>query len=180
MATAARWRPWEGDGLEHLVLRESLTGIVAESLVIAAEFAVRYRILCDAAWRTRGVEIAVLGDDRHLALIADGAGRWSDGAGGAPLPALDGALDVDLTCTPFTNTLPIRRLGLAPGVVAEIVVAYVRVPELTIAPEGQRYTCLEPGRRYRFDALDGGFTREIGVDEHALVTEYPGLFRRVS
>jgi hypothetical protein len=178
VATVARWRAWEGDGLEHLVLRESPAEIVAESVVIADGVAARYRIRCDAAWRTRAVEVALVGAEGGLVLAADGRGRWRDGTGAA-LPALDGALDVDVTCTPFTNTLAIRRVALEAGQAAEIVVAYVRVPELTVALEPQRYTCLEPMRRYRFESLDGGFTREIAVDAYGLVTLYPGLFRRV-
>ncbi len=177
MATVARWRAWAGDGLEHLVLHESPAGFVAESVVVADDFAARYRVVGDAAWRTRRVEVALIGAERGLVLDADGHGRWTDGAGAA-LPALDGALDVDITCTPFTNTLAIRRLALPPGRAAEIVVAYVRVPELHVAPEGQRYTRL-PRERYRFDALDGGFTRGIDVDARGLVVLYPGLFRRL-
>ncbi|HEV8585737.1 MAG TPA: putative glycolipid-binding domain-containing protein [Methylomirabilota bacterium] len=84
------------------------------------------------------------------------------------------------TPTPFTNTLPIRHLGLEPGRAAEIVVAYVRVPELTVEPEGQRYTCLERDRRYRFESRDGEFTRDLDVDARGLVVLYPGLFRRVA
>jgi uncharacterized protein len=54
------------------------------------------------------------------------------------------------------------------------------VPELSVEIDHQRYTCLEPGRRYRYEALDGSFTREIEMDEGGLVVTYPGLFRRIS
>ena len=44
----------------------------------------------------------------------------------------------------------------------------------------QRYTKLDPaGRRYRYESVDSDFTRDIEVDEHALVVTYPGLFRRL-
>jgi hypothetical protein len=89
-------------------------------------------------------------------------------------------LDVDLAFTPFTNTLPIRRLGLKDGESADIVVAYLQVPELTPIPDAQRYTCLAAGKRYRFESLDTDFSREIDIDAHGLVTTYPGMFRRVA
>jgi len=174
----ARWRPWAGDGLEHLVLHERPDGVVAESAVVADDFAARYRIVCDAAWRTRRLEVAVIGAERGLTLAGDGLGRWTDAAGAA-MPGLNGALDVDLTLTPFTNTLPIRRLRLDAGRSADILVAYVRAPELTVEIERQRYTCLERGRRYRFESADGEFTCELEVDERGLVVVYPDLFRRV-
>lgn len=180
--TVARWRDWSGDGIQHLVLREGPTAIVAEAVVIAVDagepFAARFRIVCDPAWRTRRVEAAVVGGERRLVLAADGQGAWSDGDG-RPLPELAGAIDVDLSVTPFTNTLPIRRLGLAAGESAELRVVYLRLPDLTVEVDGQRYTCLEPMRRYRYEALAGGFAREIEVDVAGFVVTYPGLFRRL-
>jgi hypothetical protein len=38
---------------------------------------------------------------------------------------------------------------------------------------------VEPGRRYRYEAVDGSFARELEVDARGLVVTYPGLFRRV-
>lgn len=182
MARVVRWRPCEGDGLEHLVLADGPDGVRAEAVVIGTgddgPFAIRYALLCDAGWRVRMLEVVSVGDGRRLAVRADGAGRWTDEAG-AVLPALAGAIDVDIAATPFTNTLPIRRLGLAAGQAAEIVTAYVSVPALTVVPDPQRYTCLVPGRRYRYESLDSDFVREIETDGDGLVTDYPGLFRRV-
>jgi hypothetical protein len=53
------------------------------------------------------------------------------------------------------------------------------LPGLAVATDRQRYTCLEPNRRYRYESLDSDFTRDIEVDEDGLVVTYPGLFRRV-
>jgi hypothetical protein len=89
---------------------------------------------------------------------------------------------VDLLPTPFTNTLPIRRLRLAVGDSREILVAYVTVPGLELSAARQRYTRLEPrdGRDvYRFEGLGSGFVAEVTVDAEGLVVDYPGLFRRV-
>jgi hypothetical protein len=178
----ARWRDWSGDGVEHLVLAERPDGIVAEAVVIGASdgaaFALRYRVQCDARWRIRTAHVALIGADRSVTLASEGAGVWTDGTGAA-LPALDGALDVDIEATPFTNTLPIRRLGLERGKSAEIVVAYVSVPSLRVTAERQRYTRLDDGGRFRFEAARGDFTRDIDADEDGLVILYPGLFRRL-
>jgi hypothetical protein len=189
----ARWQAWEEAGLEHLVLQEGPQGIVAEASIIgqssnngasnngAADetpFAMTYRIACDPDWRVRTVEARLVGMACSIHIASDGMGTWTT-AGGSPLPALDGAIDVDIMATPFTNTLPIRRLDLAEGQSADIQVAYVSVPDLTLSLARQRYTCLTAGALYRFDALESGFTRDIGIDQDGLVTEYPGLFRRI-
>jgi hypothetical protein len=178
----ARWQDWSGKSIEHLVLREGPDAIVAESALLASAdegaFAARYRIVCDRSWRVKSAEIGLIGDERRIELASDGAGNWSDGSG-APLPELQGAIDIDLTVTPFTNTLPVRRLSLQKGRFEEIVVVYIRLPELTVTTDPQRYTCLEPFTRYRFESLDSDFVRDIEVDKQGLVVIYPGLFRRL-
>jgi uncharacterized protein len=177
-----RWQSWDGESLEHLVLELRDDGVHAYSIVIGEAdgepFLAQYFVTCDREWRTMSVELGLLpAGGRAVALASDGNGNWRDGA--RKLPALNGAIDVDITCTPFTNTLPIRRLGLEAGQSADIVVAYIDVPTLTVTADPQRYTCIEPMRRYRFESQGGDFVREIEVDEHGLVVLYPGLFKRV-
>jgi hypothetical protein len=178
----ARWREWSGDGIQHLELHGGPAGVVAEAVVVAEEaghpFAARFKIACDGAWRTLRVEAGVVGDERRIDLVGDGDGRWTDGAG-TPLAELGGAVDVDLALTPFTNTLPIRRLGLGDRGVGRDPGGYVELPAFALTTDPQRYTCLEPGRRYRYESLESGFVREIDIDGNGLVVTYPGLFRRV-
>jgi hypothetical protein len=179
------WAPWEGPGLEHLRLVTSGSGIVANGLVIGLEagrpFRIGYEVRCDERWRVREVRVATPDSERPvLKLLTDGEGQWKRG-GGEPVPELDGCIDVDISATPFTNTLPIRRLGLKPGESEELAVTYIRVPELLVGPERQRYGYLEAqadGGLYRFEALPSGFTAELPVDAEGLVIDYPGLFRR--
>src|SRR5215217_7321430 len=142
------WAPWQGPGLEHLRLVTSEGGVVANGLVIGLEagrpFRIGYEIRCDGRWRGREVRVAAPDSELPvLELLADGEGQWK--RGGEPLPELDGWIDLDISATPFTNTLPIRRLGLEPGQSEELRVAYIRVPELLVGPERQSYGCLEAG-----------------------------------
>lgn len=185
MQRSVRWKTDEGDGLEYFSIHGIERGIVAEGVVIGprsgnmatdAPFGCSYLVRCDEHWRVRQVEVRVVGGV-HLLLRADGKGRWS-GPGGAPLPLLDGCIDVDLTCTPFTNTLPIRRLGQALVARQEIRVAYITLPEASVMPSRQAYTALGGGR-YRFDSLSDPFQADIVTDADGLVADYPGLFRRV-
>ena len=178
----ARWRDWSGGGLQHLVLREGAEEILAEAVVVGdeegARFGARFRIACDASWRVRRAEVETIGGGPSIVLTADGVGHWRDGAG-APRPDLDGAIDVDLPMTPFTNTLPIRRLNLRAGEAADLRMVYIVMPQGSVTISPQRYLCLEPRRRYRYESLDSDFVREIDVDADGLVVTYPDLFRRV-
>lgn len=184
-----RWTPWNGEGLEHCAIRRSGEGALAEGVVVggrdAIPYGASYRVLCDRRWRTRKVRLAYAGSlEMHVA--ADGEGRWFDRTqGGAPLPELEGCIDVDIGVTPFTNTLPIKRLGLGEGQSQAIRAAYVPLPSqvdgnrLLPRPADQRYTCLIPGRLYRYEGLFRRFTAELEVDERGLVLDYPDTFRRV-
>ena len=178
----ARWQDWSGRGIEHLVLKEGPNQIVADAAILGTiddqVFAARYKILCDAHWRVKKVEITEIGSDLTAELVGDGVGNWLDGSS-APQPQLGNAIDIDISITPFTNTLPIRRLNLQRGQSQEILAVYIQLPSIAITTDRQRYTCLEAGRRYRYESVDSDFTREIEVDAHGLVANYPGLFRRI-
>lgn len=135
-----------------------------------------YVVEADDTWRTRRVAVDLASPARKLELRANGAGRWSDGAG-VWIPALDGCLDIDISLTPATNTLPIRRLDLAIGQAAEIKVAYVLAPELRLRTGRQVYARLGE-KLWRFQAPDSGFTAELTVDGEGFVLDYPPLFAR--
>jgi uncharacterized protein len=177
----ARWQGWSDKSLEHLVVQEDPEEIVAEAAVLATSdghnFAANYWILCDSSWRVTKARISQIGDDRTVELVSDGVGNWTDGSA-SPLPHLAGAIDIDISVTPFTNTLPIRRLRLETGQAENILAVYIQLPGLTVTTDRQRYTCLAP-RLYRYESVDSEFTRDIEIDDHGLVMTYPGLFRRV-
>ena len=176
------WRP----GFEHVALHIGARGLAADGVAVViadpAPFRIRYEIRCDPATRVRAVTLRDLDrPERIVRLAADGRGRWSDGDG-RPMPALDGCLDVDVAAMTFTNTLPIRRLGLEVDQSAELAMAYVALPGLTVEPTRQRYTCLTrtpAGGRYRYEGLGTGFVAELPTDADGVVIDYPSLSRRV-
>ena len=183
MERQIRWTTTQADGMEHLRLRND-EDFYAESVVIGGDneeqvqWALTYTVTCDANWRTRSVSVVEYAHGHRLDLSTDGNGLWRD-AHGQLLPDLAGCIDVDIRATPFTNTLPMRRLRWEPGQSAEIAVVFVPMPDLVPRKTMQRYTLLAPGQ-WRFEALDSGFTAILATDADDLVVDYPGLFRRVS
>lgn len=173
------WQPDLGEGLEQFRFHERSGGCEARGDVAATLEGVpldaSYSVETDAAWITRRVRVDVKGGGA-LEILSDGTGFWRR-ADGAALPELDGCIDPDISMTPFTNTVAVRRLDLKIGERAEIKVAYILVPELSLRAAPQRYTRLAD-RLWRFEGLDIDFTADITVDESGFVVEYPGLFRR--
>ncbi|MCB9381606.1 MAG: putative glycolipid-binding domain-containing protein [Acidimicrobiaceae bacterium] len=117
-------------------------------------------------------------EEPDLWLATDGHGRWGE-MNGSHRTELDGCYDIDLACTPFTNTLPIRRLPLHEGDSAELPVVYVDPETLEVRPVTQRYT-RTAGHTWRYESVDTGYVTTFEVDEHGLVLDYPDEFRRVS
>ena len=131
-----------------------------------------YAVTCDDRWHTRQaiVDGWIGTSSVHVSLKVDSAGRWS--YDGRSVLDCAGCADVDLSFTPATNLLPIRRLCLAPGAEARVVAAWLRVPSLALEPLEQRYRRLDE-RNYVYESRGGQFTAKLAVNEHGFVTRYP-------
>ena len=180
MATVL-WQGVETGALDRCRLAAGPDGLRLSGTVLTAEFGtpleVRYQVEAGPEGHTRRVELALDGGAVRRVLVADGAGHWR-WEGGPELAEVAGALDVDLTVTPATNTLPIRRLsGLDVGEAADLRMAWVQFPELSVIPSAQRYQRLATDR-WRFST--GDFSAELVVDPEGLVLDYGGLFRALA
>jgi uncharacterized protein len=176
---AVRWL-----ALEHVHIVDTGSEITADGLIVGAfdgfPLRLQTRVVCDPAWETRSVSVHSLTTGEHVELERSPGGGWRD-PDGEPCPDLADAIDVDIAATPFTNTLPIRRLNLPPGESAEIAVVYVTVtPSLSVRPTRQRYTRLlaDTEDRYLYESLESDFKRELRVDDRGFVVDYPGIWRR--
>jgi len=186
MEMVVRWCDWEGNGLEHCVYLQNDNGLILEGVVAGTregQYGGHYFVRTDARFCTREVCVDYVAGS-YLHVEADGDGHWLDLLGDRSIPSLDGCLDVDIGITPATNALPIKRLRLKEQESRDIAVGYVPLPsqiEGGFLPRRaeQRYTCLTPDQRYRYDGLFRAFTAELEVDEFGLVLDYPDTFRRV-
>jgi hypothetical protein len=133
-----------------------------------------YQVFVAGAGLTTAVHVRHLHGFAHQALTLkrDPKGSWT--VDGAPLAELKGCTDIDLGCSPATNTLPIRRLRLAIGASHTIKAAWVRVPALDVVPAPQTYTRLD---EFTYGYASGTFEAELTVDDEGLVTSY-GEWRR--
>lgn len=129
------WRRITDDlSIEQARFVRTETGPEISGLVMIAEegspLRVDYRVVCDATWRTREVEVEQTwhGSRQTLRLDHDGAGRWR--RDGRDASTLDGCTDVDLSVSPSTTASPINRLRLPVGGTSEIRAAWVRFPDL--------------------------------------------------
>ncbi len=180
------WSRLDVPGMEHLHLTENQYGTTANGLILVVEedvpYRIKYTVHCDVSWHVREVHVALLDSSTPaIHLHADGKGHWRTDAN-EHLPSLNGCIDVDISATPFTNTVALQRLQLSVGEIAEITVAYINVPTMQLTAVKQRYTCLdssEDGGRYQYADYPSGYQAELAVDRDKLVIAYPELFMRV-
>jgi hypothetical protein len=181
---AAFWERADRPGKESFLLSEDDRGVRLEgSLTLESEgsWRIRYEIAAGPDWDTRAARVeAEAGDvSRELVLEVDASRRWKSPASGREIPELAGCVDVDVSFSPSTNVLPIRRLGLAVGESADVVAAWILLPRLDVKPLSQRYTRVAE-RRYRYESRGGVFAVELDVDARGLVLDYPPFWKRVS
>ncbi len=185
MAADLAWTALEWPGMEHVVVSGDGNGFRAEGQVVLADdglASVTYQLLCTTGWRVTSLKIKVASAawGKTLDLAAADGGHWL--VDGWPAPELDGCVDVDISCTPLTNTLPIQRLAWSPGAAQDIDVVYIPVPSLKVHPARQRYTLLardDDRSEAQFRYESGSFSSDLRVDRDGFVTDYPGLWRRV-
>ena len=105
----------------------------------------------------------------------DGKGNWI--CNGEKDDQFSGCIDVDIPLTPFTNSLPIRRLKLKEKESKEIRVIYCEILENRVKPVRQKYTCISASE-YKYENVPNDFEATIRVDGSGFVIDYPQLFER--
>ena len=180
------WSTWEPGGFEQLCLGTDGDLLVADGVLARASaeaaYRLRYRVRCDAAFRTRDVSLSLRDHgEQHLELYGDGEGHWST-AGGRTRREVNGCVDIELAGSAFSPMLALRRLGLHAGQSTEVAVATIALPALTLHPQHVRYTCEREGAAggvYRREGARAEGVRELRCDADGITLDVAGLFRRI-
>jgi uncharacterized protein len=190
MQTNLLWTGREYHSLENCLVHTNEIGNYITATIVGYYeekiYQVNYHIQTNNAWETLSVDISCRHSDQqwHIHLKGDGKGNWqSDDMTTKqfkiPLEQLQGCIDVDIPLTPFTNTLPIRRLQLMPGQEHIIKVIYLDLLAQQITPVQQRYKRIAD-KAYHYENIPNDFEADIEVDDQGLVVDYPLLFVRKS
>jgi uncharacterized protein len=141
-------------------------------------FNIEYWIEVDMQWQVKRFIITdQLCANTKMEMHTDRNGKWYT-ADNTEITELEGCYDIDISLTPFTNTLPIRRLDLKKGEHIPIDVLYVKLPEFSFSKVRQYYTLLDKDR-YLYEGVFRDFRAELAVDENKMVIDYPGLAKRL-
>ncbi len=170
-----KWRRLDEPGLEVFQIVPDADGFRATSTIVhagAEAFGMAYVWLLDQNWRTRQLELRFSSPiERETMSIQRTLDGWL--VDGRERRDLAGCDEIDLSATPFCNSLAMRLLKGS----GELTALYVNVPSLQLLPSRQRYKALE-GHRWRYVDLGvaKGFEAGLKVDQVGFVIDYEGLF----
>lgn len=171
----AHWRRLDCEGTDRCSLAHAdngwlLTGQARWGGAHPGELS--YAVRCDENWLTLSADISGRVDGEKIALrIAREQHAWR--VNDAEQPQLDGCTDIDLSFTPATNLMPVRRLA-GNGPAALPARAAWLVPDLSgLAVLEQTYTLQDDGR---VEYVSPNFRAPLEVHDCGFVTRYPGLW----
>ena len=177
------WTGREYYSLENCHVEIQPQGVEIESTIVGKYgdviYKVSYNIRTNPQWETQMLKIHARHNDivQDILLESDGNGSWI--FNGKKTDAFKGCMHVDIPLTPFTNTLPIRRLKLNQNESKQIQVIYCDLLSQQIIPVTQQYHCLSKNR-YHYENVPNNFEADIEVDDDGLVIDYPSLFIRTA
>ncbi|MGI6855867.1 putative glycolipid-binding domain-containing protein [Mesorhizobium sp. 1B3] len=171
------WRRRDEPGLEVFQLDSDADGFSALSTIVHAgedAFGMSYMWRLYPDMRTRDLDLRLTSPTRREMRIERIASGWR--VDGQERPDLAGCDEVDLSATPFCNTLAMLLLKGS----GELTTLYVDLPSMRMEPSRQRYATLGQNRwRYLDLGAANGFEADIEVDDRGLVVDYQGLFETV-
>jgi hypothetical protein len=177
------WRRLDTPGHDACRLEGSDAGWELDGTAIfrhaGAPARLTYHVACDLAWRTQQGQVhGWLGmQSVEFTIMRTAGGVWT--LNGQVVPGLESCIDLDLSFTPATNLLQIRRLALAEGQAAHAPAAWLDVPAGTLELLPQRYE-----RRaevtYWYEAPSVNYAALLEVTPTGFIRRYPGLWEMES
>ncbi|MEO0773285.1 MAG: putative glycolipid-binding domain-containing protein [Pseudomonadota bacterium] len=172
----ARWRALDREGEDTCRLSQTGEGWILlgharfrDELGIAS---LDYVVRCGPDWVTQSVDLAGQHEDREVRakMVHDHGMWWIDDR---KQNGVAGACDIDLSFTPATNLMPLRRLGTED---LHVSAAWLQYPCAKLVPLDQTYARTDLPNVVHYKAEQTSFATDITVDESGFVTRYPGLW----
>ncbi|MBS0029653.1 putative glycolipid-binding domain-containing protein [Chitinophaga sp. 22321] len=176
------WQALKWPATEYFTMKDNGQGKLASGCINGVReqrpFCVHYEIAITAVWQVSSFYIRQEGlTPTELKLTSDLHGHWFD-KDNNHIDAFDNCIDIDISLTPFTNTLPVKRLQFEEHESKLLDMLYINLPDFELQKVQQRYTRLG-SHEYRYDNVSTDFTADLPFDENHIVKDYPEIFTRI-
>lgn len=179
VVAAAQWRALDRVGEDSCRLCRASDGWL---LVGHARFhdaagfaALDYVIRCDGGWRTTSADVGGMhaGREVQMRILREGAQWWLNEIA---QPEVAGAEDLDLSFTPASNLMPLRRLAGGRRRTLQLRAAWLDYPDGLLRPLDQIYRRGALPGVVIYEARQTGTSARLGVHASGFVTLYPGAW----
>jgi len=137
-----------------------------------------YVVQCDDQWRSRCGHVRGAIGNRSIDFVVARRGRsWT--LNGSPRPDIDHLLDLDLSFTPATNLLQLRRVTIEPGQSVRLPVAWLDLDAGTLTELPQTYE-RRGDRTLWYEAPSVGYEGLLELDPNGFIRRYPNLWEAES
>lgn len=134
-----------------------------------------YSVECNPRWETVSGRVrGSIGSQNANYAITRQNGIWT--LNGAPVESLDDLVDLDLSFTPATNLIQIRRISLPENEIVEAPVAWFDVLSGTLTRLPQIYQ-RRSERLIWYEAPTVGYRGLLELDVNGFISHYPGLWK---
>jgi len=176
------WRGLLYKSWEHCEIEKQAGRLAVKSIVIGTYqgriYDVSYVLKINQDWCVQEFEIKSEIDGATTVLLGKKEGEeWL--INDIQRPEFDGLRYIDISVTPFTNSLPINNLHMRIGEQGEIDVLYIDILANELKAVKQRYSRLSKDH-YLYENCDSDFYSTIEVDSKGIVKSYPSLFEVVA
>ena len=174
----ALWRRLDRPGHDLCRLTSSSKGWRLDGVAVFLDetgpAAIEYSIRCDLIWTTLGGTIrGVFGGREIEHEIARASSGWT--LDGRSVPGLGHLVDLDLSFTPATNLIQLRRVPIKLGERIDLPAAWFDLATAELAELPQTYQRRSP-RSYWYEAPSVGYEGLLTLDAGGFVRRYPGLW----
>lgn len=183
MQTSILWTGREYYSLENCLVTTSAAGNEINSTIVGQYegkiYTVNYHIKTNANWLPYHLKFMSTINNQQFNFQLEKTNDHIWILNNQHANAFDNCNYIDISITPFTNTLPINHLQLALNEEQQINVIYINIFEKEIKPLQQFYKRLST-ETYLYKNIPNDFEATIKIDDAGFVTDYPYLFERTA
>jgi hypothetical protein len=137
-----------------------------------------YAVECDDAWRSLAGRVwGAIGNRSIEYRIARAGTAWT--LNDRPAPGLDHLSDLDLSFTPATNLLQLRRVAIGSGETVALPAAWLDIDAGALSELSQIYRRLDE-MRFAYQAPDVGYEGVLELASNGFIRRYPDLWEAES
>jgi len=172
------WKGIENNTIENCQVRWVNESIIVDSSIRGdvknMDVAIDYTLRLNDKWVIKSFDLkSNINNSRwEIGLESDGEGRWGVYD---EFMLFEPCIDIDISLSPFTNSLPINRVEFNLHQPVQLTILYIDVLEQKMFEDKQVYT-KQGATKFVFENDDRRFKAMLDVDRNGFVVHYPGLF----